>query len=264
MKIKDVKSVNNPLVRKIRSLDEGALRKKLGLFLLEGPKMVIEALERNFNLVDVVASRSFFEKGGAHEALKNLSGLAVLEDKIFNSLCTTASSCGILATAQRCKYRLEDLLPKTDSLIVYGDCIQDPGNLGTIIRTAVAFGASGLILSQGAVDPFSPKVVRASMGAVLNLPIVNEQDNQPTLNWLKDNKVTIVSLDASAKDSFTDALVSGRVAYVFGNEGHGLSWTVLSMTDKLVSIPISHKSESLNVAVAMGIVLCQAALQRPS
>src|SRR5262249_35350462 len=132
---------------------------------------------------------------------------------------------------------------------------QDPGNLGTIIRTALAFDAAGLILTAGSVDYLSPKVVRSSMGAVFSLPIVVEQELATCLSQLKERKIRLVALDAKASRTFEIEKRGAQAAYLFGNEGQGLSSQALELADEVVSIPISPSSESLNVAVAVGLVL---------
>jgi TrmH family RNA methyltransferase len=264
MEVKEITSTSNPLLRKIRELDDSGKRKKLGLFLVEGLKMIREAQEKEVELADIVASKSFFNSNIDTAALGAVDTLTVVPDRIFNSLCTTASSCGILATATMAKHSLDELLRSKSGPLVFGECIQDPGNLGTMIRTALAFEAQGLILSKGSVDYLSPKVVRASMGAVFSLPIVDEQDVEDCLGRLKATNTRVVALDAKATQTMDSENWPGRVVYIFGNEGHGLSSQVLEHADQIASIPISPKSESLNVAVAMGIVLYQARLELSS
>lgn len=257
MKVKEISSRNNALLQTIRRLDDVSDRQELGLFLIEGTKLIGEAFNKKVDLVDIVVSQSFFKEGLARSGLPALESVSVVEDKVFNSLCTTASSCGILASARIQTHSLEELLKKKTGTLVFGECIQDPGNLGTMIRTALAFEAAGLILSRDSVDHLSPKVVRASMGAVFRLPIVADVDAEASLGRLKASNAQIVALDAKADRTFDRHKLNGRIVYLFGNEGHGLSQTSLKLADYTVSIPINPESESLNVAVAMGIVLYQ-------
>jgi RNA methyltransferase, TrmH family len=254
MKVKDIASPKNSLLQKIRRLDNSSDRRELGLFLVEGRKLIGEALSKNVELVDVIVSKSFFDQEIDRLAL-DIDTVTIVQDKIFNTLCTTDSPCGILATAKAHKNTLSEVLKRENGIVVFGECIQDPGNLGTIIRTALAFEASGLILSRGSVDHLSPKVVRASMGAVFSLPILVEQEIENCLKQLKAHDSLIIALDAKASQTFDFVRREGRVVYLFGNEGQGLSAPALSLADCVVSIPINEASESLNVAVAMGIVL---------
>ena len=255
MKVKDIASPTNPLFKKVRRLDDSGDRKELGLFLIEGPKLISEALRKNVEIVDLIASKSFFDRDFIGAELGEIDTIAVVEDKVFKTLCTTNTSCGILATAKVRHDSLEEVLRERSGVFIIGERIQDPGNLGTIIRTALAFDAAGLILSTGSVDYLSPKVVRASMGAAFSLPIVAEQDLAKCLSRMKEQGIRLVALDAKASQVFDFKMQEGQIAYLFGNEGQGLSPSALGKVDSIVSIPISPESESLNVAVAMGIVL---------
>lgn len=255
MNVKDIASPKNPLLQKIRRLENSSDRKELGLFLIEGPKLIGEALSKGVEIVDMIASKSFFDRGFARAKLGEIDTLTIVQDHVFNTLCTTDSSCGILATAKTLSDSLKNLLTKKAGAILIGERIQDPGNLGTIIRTALAFDAAGLILTTGSVDYLSPKVVRSSMGAVFSLPVVADEELAPCLSQLKDRKIHLIALDAKASRTFEIENQEGQTAYLFGNEGQGLSSQALELADEVVSIPISPASESLNVAVAVGLVL---------
>src|SRR5262249_51541290 len=154
---------------------------------------------------------------------EEIDTLTIVQDHVFKTLCTTDSSCGILATAKPPSNSLKNLLSKKGGAILLGERIQDPGNLGTIIRTALAFDAAGLILTAGSVDYLSPKVVRSSMGAVFSLPIVVEQELATCLSQLKERKIRLVALDAKASRTFEIEKRGAQAAYLFGNEGQGLS-----------------------------------------
>jgi TrmH family RNA methyltransferase len=258
MKVKEIASAHNPLLQKIRRLDHSSDRKELGLFLIEGPKLIGEALSKNVAIVDMIASKSFFDSGFDRAKLGAIDTLTVVQDHVFKTLCTTDTSCSILATAKPRLNSLKDLLTKKGTAILLGERIQDPGNLGTIIRTALAFDAAGLILTAGSVDYLSPKVVRSSMGAVFSLPIVAEQDLATSLSQLKDRKIRLVALDAKGGQTLETEKQDRQTAYLFGNEGQGLSAEALEQADEVVSIPISSATESLNVAVAVGLVLYHA------
>lgn len=242
-----------------RALAKGTAKNCQTLFLIEGRKLVEEAYSKDLKLVHVLASQSFLQSLSSEKAraLAGIEELNVVEDRHFAQLCTTASACGIIALALKPTFHLEEILitPRNQPLVI-AEQIQDPGNLGAMIRTALAFGAKGLILSKGTVDHFSPKVVRASMGAIFTLPIFFDQNIEACLDKLKAEGVEVIALDAKSERPFWLEQSTLPAAYVFGNEGNGLSATVLRKADKILSIPISAQTESLNVAVAMGIVLC--------
>ncbi len=150
------------------------------------------------------------------------------------------------------------VVPSTSSLLallVVAEKIQDPGNLGTIVRNCLAFKVDALILSKGSVDCYSPKVVRSSMGALFDLAIVQEIDLQDCLKELGKHNVTPLALDADGKTPYWQADLSTSIALIFGNEGRGLSQMALRDADAVLSIPIDERCESLNIGVSVGIVL---------
>ena len=222
---------------------------------MEGHKLVQEALNKKIELVDVIVSQTYFETGlNNTELVNDLDAIAVVQDRIFADLYTTDTSCGIIATAKQKHYDLVEILPGA-RLLLLADNIQDPGNLGTIVRNAHAFQASGLILSKGSADCYSPKVVRASMGAIFSLPIIVRADLRSVIDQLKANKFQITALDSKAKTPFWQEAVLEPQAYILGNEGHGISPDIKDLIDRSISIPINPDCESLNVAVAAGIIL---------
>jgi TrmH family RNA methyltransferase len=154
------------------------------------------------------------------------------------------------------------LLEVQAALILFCIEVQDPGNLGTIIRTADAAGATGVILSRGTVDLFNSKVVRASMGSIFHLPIVRIKELVETLDKLKKNQLRIVAADHRASQDYHQADLSGPAAILVGNEGAGLPNEVLRLADETVKIPMPGQAESLNVGVASGIILYEALRQR--
>ncbi len=258
MKVTEIVSSGNQRLKLIRSLAESGQRKDQAgdqaLFLLEGQKLIQDALNKKIELIDVIVSRTYFDSGLNNTDLADrLDHVVVVQDRIFNELYTTDTSCGIIATVEQRRYQLADML--TGRLLLLGDNIQDPGNLGTIIRTAHAFQAGGLILSKGSVDCYNPKVVRSSMGAIFSLPIIIKADLQSIIDQLKAHKFHIIALDNKAKTPFWQETTPESRAYILGNEGHGISPDIKNLVDKNVSIPISPDCESLNVAVAAGIIL---------
>jgi TrmH family RNA methyltransferase len=258
VQINQIHSTANSLVKKARALASGASANLPDLFLIEGRKLIEEAYLKNVPIVAVIASRSFLEAGKLPH-LDQLNELNIVNDENFKHLHSTTSSCGIVALAKKQEYNLDAfLLNQSKQSLVLLERIQDPGNLGTMIRTAQAFNTGAIILSKGTVDHFSPKVVRASMGAVFNFPIISDQDIEACLVKLKSAAIDIIALDGKVDRPFWLEKFPQSTAYLFGNEGSGLSSLALSQADKIVNIPLSSQTESLNVAVAMGIVLCHA------
>jgi len=267
MKITPVTSAHNAALKRIRTLHERAGREKEGLFLLEGAKLLNEALARNITVHDVVVSQSFWTDGLPNVdqsglSQSGLSSISVVEDKLFKDLMTTQSPSGVIAVGSARQFSFADCLRSEDSLVVVGESIQDPGNAGTLIRAALAFGASGVVLTKGSVDAYNPKVVRAAMGALFAVPIVAGIETAALAKQLKSANVRIIALEASAGTRLGDANLRGNLAIVLGNEGNGLSQQALNLADELVNIPMTETTESLNVAVCGSIVLYQCAEQR--
>jgi RNA methyltransferase, TrmH family len=266
LKINPISSSSNALLKTIRALHDRQGRDKTGLFLLEGRKLVAEALGKGLPIQDIVVSRSHYEQDAVWLAEHELDSISLVEDRLFKELTTTVTPEGIMAVAQVPKHALSDLLDGKNSgaapLIVVAHCLQDPGNLGTLVRTSLAACASGLILTKGTVDAFNPKVVRSAMGALFALPIVTDVALDSTVQALKEHGIKVLVCDACAAKRYYEIDLSGPLAIVLGNEGQGLTDEDMGLADQLISIPMNPLSESLNVAVSGAIVLFSAVQQR--
>lgn len=262
MDIKPITSAANPLLKRVRSLHQRSGREKSGLFIIEGAKLVNEAQARNLPIRDILVSQSFLKEGlGACQAA-NISQVAVVEDKLFRELATTEHPEGIIAVAEIPRHSISDVVRGQAPLVVVAVAIQDPGNLGTIIRTALAAGASGVVLTKGTVDPYNPKVVRAAAGSLYAMPIVGDLPVDDAIQALKESGVSLYALDPHAEKTYWQTEMSGPVALALGSEGQGLPEAVLSQADCPVRVPMDSACESLNVAVCAGIVLYWAVKQR--
>ncbi len=266
MKVSEIVSSDNQRLKLIRSLAQSSKRKNTldehELILLEGTKVIQEALNHAIELLDVIVSQTYYEgQFNESELAAKLESITIVKDNIFKGLYTTDTSCGVIASARPKKHDLNAILSKRQTLLI-ADNLQDPGNLGTIIRTAYAFASGGLILSKGSVDCYNPKVIRSSMGAIFALPIVNHLDLKTTLPQLKQAGYQIVALDGKAQETIWQFQPKGEaIAYILGNEGHGIAAEIVKMADNTISIPINPNCESLNVAVAAGIILVRDKLQ---
>lgn len=262
MKIVPITSPANPLLKKVRGLHRRADREKSGLFLVEGAKLVAESYEKGIVVRDVLVSQSFLKEGMGETHAANITAISVVDDKTFHELVTTEGPCGIVAIAEMPRWDLEGIFSGGSSLVIIAEAIQDPGNLGTMIRTALAGRASGMILTKGCVDPFNPKVVRSAAGAIFMLPIVMDLPIDQAIRTVKEHNLKVIACDPSAEKNYWEADMSGPIALAFGNEGQGFSSAVISQADQAVVIPMSENSESLNVAVSASIVLFGAVQQR--
>ena len=228
----------------------------MGQYLLEGTKPLADAISLGIpvEMVLVREGDSFtFEKPEAVPVME-------LGAKLFDNLSDTEHSQGIIAVVQKLQYDWEsfsDLLEKNTKNIVILDRLQDPGNMGTIIRTAEAAGYGGVLLMSGCTDVYAPKVVRAAAGSLFRMPILQENDIAEAAGRLHalQRNLAVTSLDA--EQYYQDADLGENVALVIGNEGRGVRQEFLDIADIKIKIPMAGSIESLNAAVAAGILMYQ-------
>ncbi len=248
-----VTSASNALFKHIKSLQDKKYRKKNREYTVEGIKSVNDAIASGKKVKQViVAERLDFEAPEGIEKIK-------LSDQLFDRLCDTQSPQGVMAVIE-----MEDraeFFPETDKAYVYCDGVNDPGNLGTIIRTADAAGFGGVLLSKGTVDLYSPKTVRASMGSFFNIDVITELD----INDLKEYKAAGFELYGGALGKNTidyrAADMKKPTIIIIGNEANGISKDVMDIC-QCVKIPILGKAESLNASVAAAILMYELVSQR--
>lgn len=262
MHINSISSSNNALLKRIRGLHERKFREKTGTFLIEGAKGIREAFDKHVRVRDLVVSESFWKQEGAAFAGQDIDVINLVDDKLIKELSTQTTPAGIIATADIPRFSMDDLFGGKPPLVVIAHAIQDPGNLGTIFRTALAASASGVILTKGTVDCFNPKVVRAAMGALFAMPTVWDVALPDAAGAVRERGLRVVGMEPTAATSLFDVDLSGPVAIVLGNEGQGFSIADLDFVDEQVSIPMNPASESLNVAICGAIVLFDVVRQR--
>lgn len=185
-----------------------------------------------------------------------------VEESLLKDTAGTENPQGILAVVEMKHYQLEELTAKKESMLLLIDGVQDPGNLGTMIRTACAAGVRGIILLKGTVDRYNSKVVRAAMGSLFQVPIVCSDDNRKVLSLLRAGEFRVLVADVSGDSHYDQVDVNGNLAWVLGNEANGPEKFWIEQGDDCVCIPIYGPVESLNVAVAAGILLFEAAKKR--
>ncbi len=248
MSFKTITSLENEFIKKLAKLKNAKYRKAFGLFLVEGERSVRDSLTKKERLDSIVMTESFYEKNG--DTYCDFPCI-VTTDKIFSALCDTKTPQGILSVMR--------LPENSDTLsgvrFIYCDGIQDPGNAGTIIRSADAFGFDGVIFSKNSVDIFSPKVIRSSMGSVFHIPVYTDKDS----GFLKEKQKEGFFLSATALHKKSVALKSAtrkeKQIYIIGNEGNGVTDEVLSLSDELVHIPMAGQAESLNAGIAASVLM---------
>ncbi len=248
-----IKSKDNNKVKYIRNLNLKKFRDGENAFVVEGIKFVGEAAEWA-DIKFLLISEEVYNKKEVTDIRKLIDEekVIVCTDQVFGSVADTINAQGILAVLNKNTVNPNDVIDKSNFIIMC-DRIQDPGNLGTIVRIADAFGPSLLLLNKGCVDVYNPKVVRASAGAIFRVPIIYfEHDMQP-INIMKEKGFYIVSTVVDSEYSFDDLEERNKICLVVGNEGQGVSQEIINNSDISVTIKMSGRAESLNASVAAGI-----------
>jgi TrmH family RNA methyltransferase len=258
-----VRSRANPLFKRLRALKERGPEGEL--CLLEGPKLVLEALGAGLNVVEVgYSARAQTTPAGA-AALSALGAQKVplhwMSAELLASLSEVETSQGLVALARRPAFDEEQIYRATP-LVVVADAIQNPGNLGGLLRTAEASGATGAYLTGSSADPLSWKALRGSMGSAFRLPHVRGLDADAALDRLRARGLTVLATAADGERRYDEADLRGPVAIVVGGEGSGLSAAIRRRATARLRIPLAPPVESLNVGVAVALVLYEAARQR--
>ena len=254
-----ITSTSNPQVKNLQQLGRKAkLRNEQDVFLVEGTKMYLEAPAERIR--KVYLSQSLYEEKG--ESFVKGHDVEILEDREFAAACDTKTPQGVLCMVQQYHYRLEDLLKKKNPLLMILENLQDPGNLGTILRTAEGAGVDGVILSKESVDIYNPKTIRSTMGSVYRLPFLYVDSIESILPVLKKHHVHTYAAHLKGKNSYEQENYCGGTAFFIGNEGNGLTDHLSSQADTLIRIPMEGKLESLNAAVASAILMYESYRQR--
>lgn len=253
--IQTITSPDNSLVKHIKKLQTKSYRTKTGEYLLEGYRLVRDAIENGVELKNIIVTDTFDITEFSH------LDLTMMPEKLFDQLKTTVNSQGIMAVAKINTRKLNEDIAKNGSFFIYLDGIQDPGNMGTIIRIADAGGVDGVLLSKTCVDIYNPKTIRSTMASMFNVPVYEDCDIS-ALDMLKNNDFDLVAGSLDANCSHYEAKYSPRTVVVIGNEANGITDKVLSMCNMPVKIPIYGKAESLNASVACGILVYEILRQR--
>ena len=244
---------SNNIIKQTKKLLTSQGRKKLGMFILEGERLVRDALAAGADIEYVLVSETFDASGICADKMYQIS------DKLFDEIKTTVNSQGIIAVA---KYNISDFC-NTDTAkgtYLYLDCISDPGNMGTIIRSANAFGIDGIILSSGCTDVFSPKVLRSTMSGIFTVKLY--KDDGTALKMLKDSEFDILGTFPNGEFSPRSFSYGDKTVIVMGNEANGICPEVESHCTHKITIPMTNDAESLNVSIACGIMLYEAFIAR--
>jgi len=261
-----ISSFTNNRIKYLRSLYRTKYIRQEGKFVLEGVRIIEEAIKEDVNIEQVFYSDYLIRNQRGEELLAALKdgGIDAIEvdDEIIQQVADTESPQGIVAIVEQVNYSLADILTGDNKLILIVDQVQDPGNLGTIIRTADAAGVDGVITTKGTVSLYNQKTIRATMGSLFRVPIYRASDLGELKNILDDSGVRVVVGDINGDKYHFEADYLPSTAIIVGNEGQGPRDELIEFADQLIKIPLVGDAESLNVAMAAGIMVYEAIRQR--
>lgn len=241
-----ITSVQNERVKRWRKLHERKGRQKENAFLIEGEHVIEEALKSSWHIKEIIVEEQYeLPPSLDHEPVFTVT------KHVFQTIAQTETPQGIAAVVEM---KTIEVIPQEDELVLLVDRVQDPGNLGTIIRTADAAGCTKIILGDGTVDPYNGKVIRATQGSLFHVPH-ERADLHAKIDELKDAGFTIWASALEDARHVHDVKRTNKMALIVGNEGAGIASSLLTKADERVKIPIYGKAESLNVSVATGILL---------
>lgn len=244
-----ITSVKNPMVRDLRMLKDRKNRENTGRFLVEGEVMIREAIKCGLAIHDVLAEEAY---GDFAETLQGKARVCLATRNVLENVCDTRTPQGVCASFDMPAPLEIDQAPDT---IVALDGVQDPGNVGTIWRTADAAGIQALLLGSGSADPLSPKVQRSAMGSGFRVPFMQSEQLSQTLTALAQAGYRIIASDLKGCDFYSRPDPGRKYVLVIGNEARGISDAVRASADMLVKLPMRGGAESLNAAVAAGIMM---------
>lgn len=256
-------SSNQRIKQVIQWQSKSKERRKDKVFVVEGVKMYLEAPTELVR--EVYVSSGFLEK---HNADRDLMGrlsqtdYEEVTDEVFAKMSDTRTPQGILAVIRQPVYELNQLLSKGNPMLVILENLQDPGNLGTIIRTGEGAGITGVIMSDTTVDIYNPKVIRSTMGSIYRVPFVYEKDLIAVLDKLHEAGIKTYAAHLKGKDYYDSFSFKEATAFLIGNEGNGLTEALSEAASSYLKIPMEGKVESLNAGIAAALLMYEARRQR--
>ncbi len=249
-----ISSTSNSQIKNIvKLLKSSKARKEQGVFIVEGIKMFLEA--KQLGLVEkAYIAEELYEKWKEGEELEGVS-YEVVSVKVFKEITDTMTPQGIIALVRMYNISLEDMLKGEEIRLVCLENLRDPGNLGTIVRTAEGAGMTGIILSRESVDIYNPKVVRSTMGSIFRMPFVYVEDLIEAMKGAQQAGVVFYATHLKGQKFYDEIQYEGKVGIVIGNEANGITDETADQADCYVKIPMCGQVESLNAAVATSVMM---------
>lgn len=243
----------------VQLIKKSKVRTEQDVYVVEGVKMFQEAPREE--IVKAYISEELYEKGTLQKSLEGIS-YEVLKNEVFNHVADTKTPQGILCILKQKKYTLEQLTGSECPLLLVLENLQDPGNLGTMMRTAEGAGVSGVLLSRGCVDIYNPKTIRSTMGSIYRVPFLYTEDLLKAMDDLHEKGIVTYAAHLKGKGYYDEVSYKGPTAFLIGNEGNGLSDEVSEKAKQYIKIPMEGRLESLNAAVAAAVLMYEASRQR--
>lgn len=255
-----ITSTGNAQVKRLLQLQKKSkARNEEKVFIVEGLRMFVEVPEERVEKVYI--SESLYNKKKQELKLERFS-YEVLSDSVFEHVSDTKTPQGILCIVKQKRYNIKELLEMENPHFMVLDNLQDPGNLGTIVRTAEGAGVNAVFLSKESVDIFNPKTIRSTMGSIYRMPVVYVEDLVTLLDIFKEKGIKSYAAHLEGKNSYDREDYKGGTAILIGNEGNGLRDEVSNAADIWVQIPMQGQVESLNAAIAASILMFEVYRQR--
>lgn len=256
-----ITSTSNAKVKNVIALcTKAKVRREQNAYIVEGIRMFKEAPRHLIK--EIYMTEQIMQKENLQDCFSWGVTCELVSEEVFSKMSDTKTPQGILCVMEKPDYDLNEILSKKDGLWVVLEDIQDPGNLGTILRTGEGAGINGVIMSKGCVDIFNPKTIRSTMGSVYRVPFIYIEDMASLFELFRSNKITSYAAHLAGKKQYDEFDYCGKTAFVIGNEGNGLTKQTADMTSEYLRIPMEGKVESLNAAMACGILMYEANRQR--
>ena len=253
-----ITSKDNEFIKHLKKLKEKKYREEYSEFIVEGIKMIQEAIDEGSEIKHIIICDDCKTQGSfSSEFLYEIAkyNCVYVTEKIFSGITDVMNPQGILAVIDK-KNKSDDIDYNSNLFLILDD-IQDPGNMGTILRTADSINLKQIIVSKGTADCYNPKVVRSTMGAIFRVNVIECEDLKKIIKEMKKRKIKVYATNLATNKSIYDADYK-KSAIVIGNEANGVSKEILELADEKIKIPMTGKTESLNAAVATGIILYEA------
>lgn len=264
-----ITSASNQQMKNLTALlKKSKERKSQKVFVVEGPKMVFEA---PYSWVKAIYIEESFmqeqkERIDRYLALAKeqniLLNYEVVADTVFKSVSDTQTPQGIMAIVQMPEYQIDDLLKEEKTLLLVLESIQDPGNLGTMIRTGEGAGITGVIMNQTTVDLFNPKTIRSTMGSIYRIPFYVSEDLKETIAYVESKGVMLYAAHLKGTMCYDQPDYAKACGFMIGNEGNGLSNEIADLANDYIKIPMEGSVESLNAAVSASLLMYECNRQR--